>query len=169
MSALIWRTAGKRRVEGVQHALGIARRAGREGHAEDLVGAHAHALGGGERRCSRRCPARGSIRRRRPPPDTTTCVELRDGVSQLTRHADVVEALERGRADEGAAAREAQDVVELAHAEVGVDLVGDGADQLEREEDDRKGDAVRQLDGDDVAALDADAAAGRRRSARPCP
>src|SRR5205823_14926031 len=54
--------------------------------------------------------------------------------------------------------RKAQYVVELAHAEVGVHLVGDGPDQLECEENDRKGDAVRQLDRDDVAAIDADAA-----------
>ena len=84
--------------------------------------------------------------------------EARNALAQLTRHGHVVEAPEGGGADERATAGEAQDVVELAHPEVGVDLVGDRSDQLEREEHNGKGDAVRELDGDDVAALDADLA-----------
>ena len=144
----------------VQHALGIAGRARRERHAEDLVGAHAHALargasGGAIERCPCiEAPRAPSAR----PPATTNGSSCGMAALQLTRHGDVVEALELARADEGAAAREAQDVVELAHAEIRVDLVGDGADQLQRKEDDREVDPVRQLDGDDVAALDADAA-----------
>ena len=84
-------------------------------------------------------------------------LELRNGGFQLLGHAGVVEALELPGEDKCTALREAQDVVELAHAEIRVHLVGDGADQLEREKDDREGDAVGQLDGDDVASPDADA------------
>src|SRR5262245_4520793 len=85
-------------------------------------------------------------------------LELWNAVPQVTGHAQVVEALEGGGTNEGATAREAEDVVELPHAEIRIDLVGDSPDQLEREEDDGKGDAVWQLDCDNVTAPDADAA-----------
>ena len=72
--------------------------------------------------------------------------------------AAIVETAKFPREDIGAAAGEFEDVIELARPEIRIDLVGDRADQLERKERDRKLDAVRQLYGDDVAALDADAA-----------
>ncbi len=92
------------------------------------------------------------------PPATMMCSRPGTADLQLLRHGHVVEAFELLRAHEGAAFREAQDVVELALAEIGVHLVGDGADQLQREEHDRKLDPVRQLDRHHVAALDADLA-----------
>ena len=158
MSALIWRTAGRVVLNECSTHLGLPVvpevKAMRK-ISSALMRTRSAGASGARRR---RCRARGSTRRLPASPATTTWVRPRDAFAQLARHGHVVEALERVGADEGAAAGEAQDVVELAHAEVGIDLVGDGADQLERKEDDREGDAVRQLDGDDVAALDADAA-----------
>src|SRR5262249_20143149 len=81
--------------------------------------------------------------------------ELGHRLLQSAGHGDVVEILELARANKGAAAGEFEDVFELARAKVGVDLVGDRADQLEREEHDRIGDAIGQLQRHHVAALDA--------------
>jgi hypothetical protein len=143
-------------VEGVEHALWVASCARCKGHAVDLVGTHVHTLGGCERL------AFGDALLQVPfAIGAGAChhhvLQPRNGVSQLPRHAQVVEALEGGGADEGATAREAQDVVELAYAKVRIDLVGDCPDQFQREEDDRKCDAVWQLDGDYVPTPDADA------------
>src|SRR5260370_10236531 len=71
---------------------------------------------------------------------------------------NVVEDLELAGAHIGAAVAEFQDVLELASEKIKIDIVGDGADQLQREEPHRKREAVRQLHGYDVAASDADAA-----------
>ncbi len=65
-------------------------------------------------------------------------VQSGDNSLQLSRHAGVVESFELRGEDEGPAFREAQDIVELAQAEIGIDLVGNGADQLEGEEYDWK-------------------------------
>src|SRR5437868_10322587 len=73
---------------------------------------------------------------------------------QRPRHRGIVETLELRREDEALAPREIEDVLELADAKIGIDLVGDGADQLEREVHHRKIDAVRKLHGDDIASAD---------------
>src|SRR5205823_5582101 len=77
--------------------------------------------------------------------------------AQRPHHLHVVEALEACRTDERAAFGEPDDVLELAAAEVGPDLVGDGADALAGEEHVRELDPVRQLDGNDVAGAEAQA------------
>src|SRR5262249_41506851 len=148
---------GQGGIEGVQHAFGIARRSRREGHTEYFICRHARAFPGGK------WASLGN-----PALEVPLAVDrfaskhhMRqrwDRLPQLSGQANVVEALEARRADESLAAREAQNVVELADAEIGVHLVGNRPDELKRKEHDRKGDAVRQLDGNDVAALDADPA-----------
>ncbi len=161
----------QRGVEGMQHAFGIAGRARRERHAKYLVGTHGLARGGGKR------DGGGDSLLERPDlvgriagaAQDDDMLEPRQAGAQLARHGDVIETLELAGADEGAAPREAQDVVELAHPEVGIDLVGDRADQLEGEEGDRKGDAVGQLDGDDVALPDADSPEERGAAHDPVP
>ena len=84
--------------------------------------------------------------------------EVRHRDAQAFGHRQKVEAAKLAGKDVSPAAGELQDVVELAGAEVGIDLVGDRADQFEREESHRELDPVRQLHGDHIAALDADAA-----------
>ena len=146
----------QRRVERMQDALGVARRARGERHAEDLVGADRYAIfaregsGFGDTALETPC----LIDYRTGDHDMS---KPRNRRSELARHRRIVKSPKDGGTDQGAATREAQNVIELAHPEVRVDLVGDRADQLEGEEGDRKGNAVRQLDGDDVAAVDADA------------
>ncbi len=88
---------------------------------------------------------------------------------QAARHAGVIEVLPFLREHIGRAAGELQHVIELARAEIRIDLVGDGAQQLERNERDGKFDAVGKLDGDDVAAPDADRTIELRGIARSCP
>ena len=91
-------------------------------------------------------------------PATIRCGKAGHGSAQAFGHRQKIEAAKFARKDVSAAAGKFQDVVELPGAEVGIDLVGDGADQLERKERHRELDPVRQLHGDDIAAPDADAA-----------
>src|SRR5439155_22606844 len=86
---------------------------------------------------------------------------------QLADHLHVVEALEARRTDEGAALREAQDVVHLAAAEVGPDLVRDRTQPLQGEEDVGELHPVRQLDRDDVSRADAERLESCRHAVDP--
>ena len=84
--------------------------------------------------------------------------EARHRSAQAFGHRQKVEAAKLARKDVSAAAGKFQDVIELASTEIGIDLIGDRADQLEGKKSDGELDPVGQLHRDDVAALNADAA-----------
>ena len=111
-------------------------------------------LGGKRRTIAQLIEAACAFRGR---PGNDQMLKPRYGQLQSLGHGEIVETAEFAREHIAAAAGKFEDVIQLARAEVGIDLVGDRADQLEREERNRKLDAVWQLHGDDVAALDADA------------
>ena len=71
--------------------------------------------------------------------------EARHQLLQAFRHCQVVEAAKFVGENISSAPGKLENVIELARAKVGVDLVGDGADQFQREERHGKLDAVRQL------------------------
>ena len=154
----VQRPAGReRRVVAVDHTLGIAGRARREGHPHHVVRALA---GAGRRdgarvlheRVERHAPRAGDAAQH------TDRLEVGQPGPQLADHLHVVEALEARRADEGAALREAQDVVDLAAPEVGSDLVRHRAQALQGEEHVCELGPVRELDRDHVAPPDVEGA-----------
>src|SRR5262249_4093547 len=101
--------------------------------------------------------------------EDTDRLEVGQAGAQLADHLHVVEALEARGADEGPALRESQDVVDLAAAKVGPDLVRDRAEPLEREEDVRELHPVRKLDRDDVARADPERREARGHTVDPRP
>ena len=84
--------------------------------------------------------------------------QLRQARAQLANHREVIEALELARRNVRFRPRELKDVLDFDRSEIGADLVRDRADKLERKENDRELDPVRQLQGYDVASLHALAA-----------
>jgi len=147
----------ERAVEGMQDAFRVAGRARGERHAENLVRVHMDAVLVRNRRTFAQSPIE-IVRAFGRAAGDDNVGEGGNRLLQRLRHGHIIEALELARTDEGAAVGKPQDVFQLARPEVGIDLVGDGADQLQREEDDREVDPIGQLDGDHVAALDPDAA-----------
>ena len=145
----------QRRLEAVQHALGIAGGARREAHPHHVERRHVNAVL--RRDLGRAVDHLREARhvRRRDVVDADHERQFGELRPQVADHRKVVEALELRGADVGLRLREAQDVLDLGGAEVGADLVGDGADQLQREEDDRELDPVGELQRHDVAARDA--------------
>ena len=99
---------------------------------------------------------------RTPGPEDADELEVGQPGAQLLDHADVVEALEAGRADEGAALGEADDVFHFPAAEVRPDLVGHRPQALEGEEDVGELHPVRELDGHHVTRPDPERAELRR-------
>ena len=84
--------------------------------------------------------------------------QLRQARTQLANHREVIEAFELARRNVRFRPRELEDVLDFHRTEISADLVRDRTDQLERKEDDRELDPVRQLQRYDVASLHALAA-----------
>ncbi len=138
----------------MQDAFRIAGGARREAHPHDLERIHPHAVLVGDLRRLVDDAAEAAHVGRIDFVDAHDHLQIRQLGAQLADHRQIVEAFELTRADVDARLREFQDVFDLDRTEIRADLVGDRADQFEREEHDRKLDAVRQLQRDNVAALD---------------
>ena len=148
----------QRRVEAVQYPLGVARRARRETHAHHVERRHVEGI------------CRVDLRRVMHDlgeTDHIGCVDivdadgerqLRQARTQLANHREIIEAFELARRNVRFRPRELEDVLDFHRTEISADLVGDRTDQLERKEDDRELDPVRQLQRYDVASLHALAA-----------
>ena len=87
--------------------------------------------------------------------------------TELPDHRDIVKTPKRHGAHEGTALREAQDVLDLAAAEVGADLVRHRPEALAGEEDVGELSPIGELDGDDIIGADTEFLERRRRTIDP--